>query len=98
MGAVVHISFNDDIPIFGVVQKIFVLSSSVTQVYFQVEIMHTEEYSSIFRSYKVKKIVHPEVCIIPQRTLQYFLPLHLVKPHGLTEEHILPKFDICSFE
>ena len=97
VGAIIHIGSDEYLPLFGTISKIYVLSSSVGRVYFEVDCLHTLEFSSMYRTYVVKKIIHPQVLVIPQKTLQYFLPLHFVKPCCENEKlHILPKFDIYN--
>lgn len=90
-----HIGFDYFLPVFGVIQKIYVLSSSIKRVYFKVDSLHTEEFCSEYCTYVVSKHIHPQEHVIPQRSLQYFLPLYCVSPNGLNDElHVLPKFDI----
>ena len=97
IGSVIHATFDDLLPVFGVVKAIYVLSSSVKQVYFNTEILHTEEFCEDYRTYIVRKMVHPELRLIPQRSLKYFLPLHFLKPYGTNEQlHVLPKHDIYN--
>ena len=94
-GAVIYTDFDDSLPLFGIIKKIYVLSSSIKRVYFKIDLLHTEEFCSDYRTYIVKKLIHPKDHVIPQRSFQYFLPLHFVKPFGVNDQlHILPKFDI----
>jgi hypothetical protein len=94
---VVHLGFDDYLQVFGEIQKIYVLSSSIKRVHFKIGSLHTEEFSSDYRTYIVRRHIHPQVHVIPQRSLQYFLPLHFVSPNGVNGElHILPKFDIYN--
>ena len=97
IGSVIHAAFDDLLPVFGVVKAIYVLSPSIKQVYFNTEILHTEEFCEDYRTYIVRKMVNPELRLIPQRSLKYFLPLHFLKPYGTSEQlHVLPKHDIYN--
>lgn len=98
IGALVHIGFDELLPVFAVVKSIYVLSSSIKRVYFNTEILHTHEFCVDYRTYIVRKFVHPELTLIPQRHLQYFLPLHFVRPFGTNnmQLHVLPKYDIYN--
>lgn len=98
VGAIIHIGNDDYLPLFGIIKAIYVLSSSMERVYFEVDCLHTQEFSSLYRTYVVQKLIHPQVQVIPQKHLQYFLPLHFVQPYGQDENlHVSPKFDIYNF-
>lgn len=98
IGAVIHVGFDVYLPVFALIKSIFVLSSSVERVYFAIEILHTEEFCEEYRSYVVKKVVHPELQLYPQRLLEYYLPLHFLKPVGSNNEtHVLPKYAIHNY-
>ena len=95
IGAVVHVGFDNYLPIFGVIKSIFVLSSSVERVYFGTDILHTEQFCEEYRTYIVKSVVHPEFQLYPQKSLHYFLPLHFINVDG--ETHVLPKYSISNY-
>ena len=97
IGALVHVGFNELLPLFGLVKTIYVLSSSDKRVYFQTEILHTEEFSEHYRSYIVRQVAPPEFQLIAQKQLTYFLPLHFLKPFGCADKwHVLPKYNIYN--
>lgn len=98
IGAVIHVGFNNCLPVFALIKSIFVLSSSIERVYFAAEMLHTEEFSEEYRTYLVKRTVHPELQFYPQRLLQYFLPLHFLKPVDSNDQtHVLPKYAIHNY-
>ena len=59
IGAVIHTDFDDSLPFFGIIKKMYVLSSSIKRVYFKIDLLHTEEFCSDYRTYIVKKLIHP---------------------------------------
>ena len=77
---VIIVGFDDYLPVFAIIKSIYVLSSSIERIYFGAEVLHTEEFCEEYRTYIVKNVVHTQLQVYQQTSLQYFLPLHLIKP------------------
>jgi hypothetical protein len=99
IGAIIHVGFDEYLPVFAEIKSIFVFSSSIERVYFAAESLHTDKFCEEYRTYIVKTIVDPKLQLYPHRTLQYFLPLHFLKPvDSNNQAHILPKYDLHNYD